>query len=113
MLTSFCKGLEHYDLVVLDDIDQVCADRDWAEALFALINRFSDQRQNLLVMSAVSSANSLAIALPDLRSRLQLAVTFKLQPLPDDAKVSCTAIARENAWAGIISRSRGIFIVAR
>ena len=44
---------------------------------FALINRFSDQRQNLLVMSAVSSANSLAIALPDLRSRLQLAVTFK------------------------------------
>ena len=30
------QGLEHYDLVVLDDIDQVCADRDWAEALLCI-----------------------------------------------------------------------------
>lgn len=106
------QGLEHYDLVVLDDIDQVCADREWAEALFALINRFSDQRQSLLVMSAASGANSLAIALPDLRSRLQLAVTFKLQPLPDDAKVH--ALQLHAKMRGLeLSREVGEFLLLR
>ncbi|MCL5255305.1 MAG: DnaA regulatory inactivator Hda [Gammaproteobacteria bacterium] len=80
-------GLETYDLIVLDDVDAVTANREWAEGLFALINRLTDQRQGWMVMSAQQNANTMPIELADLRSRLQIAVTFKLDALTDDDKV--------------------------
>ncbi|MCL4410785.1 MAG: DnaA/Hda family protein, partial [Gammaproteobacteria bacterium] len=106
------QGLENYDLIVLDDIDQVSADRGWAEALFAFINRLSDQRQSWLVMSANQGANTLNVALADLRSRLQLAVTFKLQPLPDDGKLQALQLHAKMRGLGL-PREVGEFLLLR
>lgn len=84
---SALTGLEQYDLVALDDIDAVVAQPEWAEALFALVNRMLDKRSGYLVCTAQQNQLNLPVQLADLRSRLQLAVTFSLKPLSDVAKV--------------------------
>ncbi|RUO22212.1 DnaA regulatory inactivator Hda [Aliidiomarina iranensis] len=79
--------IERYDLIALDDIHEVVAIPEWAEALFALFNRVIDKREGYLVCTSMQSTARLSIALPDLRSRLQLAVTFHLKSLSDGDKV--------------------------
>lgn len=81
------NGVENYDLIALDDIDAVIAIPEWADALFALFNRVTDRRQSYLVCTAAQSTTNLPITLADLRSRLQLAVTFHLKTLGDSEKV--------------------------
>ncbi|EGN75060.1 DnaA regulatory inactivator Hda [Idiomarina sp. A28L] len=81
------NGIESYDLIALDDIHAVIAIPEWADALFALFNRVTDKRNSYLVCTALQSTARLPIALADLRSRLQLAVTFHLKTLSDGEKV--------------------------
>lgn len=80
-------GMENMQLLVLDDIAAVSDKPAWALALFALINRFIDQQQGHLLWSSAVPARSMAIALPDLQSRLQAATQFKLKALTDADKV--------------------------
>lgn len=87
LAASVLNGIEQYDLIALDDLDAVVAIPEWAEALFILINRLLDKRSGYLACAAAKSQQRLPIALADLRSRLQLAVTFQLQELNDADKV--------------------------
>lgn len=80
---SLLQGLDDYDLVCLDDIDQVVSSPQWCLALFALYNRLADAGKARLIMSASRSASALDCALPDLRSRLQAAMSFQLKRLDD------------------------------
>lgn len=75
-------GLEHLDLVAIDDLDQVLGRAEWEEALFHLYNRIRDRGKALLV-SASGPPAGLNIGLPDLRSRLAAGATLRLQPLDD------------------------------
>ncbi|RUO35199.1 DnaA regulatory inactivator Hda [Aliidiomarina sanyensis] len=106
------QGLEHYDLIALDDVDSVSLDPKWAEALFALFNRVQDRRSGFLVLSAQGTAASLPMAFEDLRSRLQWATPFRLGAPTDSDKVK---ILRQHAQVRGLELSEGVaeFMVQR
>lgn len=79
------QGLDAMDLVVVDDVDQIIANRDWEEALFALINQARTGQQRLL-FSATENPRHLKCSLPDFASRLIWGETYTLQSLSDDDK---------------------------
>jgi DnaA family protein len=76
-------GVEALARVCLDNLHAVAGDRDWELALFNFINRAREHGCRLLI-SAEAAPRQLAIALPDLASRLSWGVVFQLPP-PTDA----------------------------
>lgn len=93
------EGLEHFQLVCLDDVSAVIGDSAWQEALFYLFNRIRDMGHSLLISGDESPANS-RIELQDLRSRLSWGLTFKLEALSDEQKRE--AIQQEAAARGLV-----------
>jgi DnaA family protein len=93
------EGLEHFQLVCLDDVGAVIGDSAWQEALFHLFNRIRDIGHSLLISGDESPANS-QIELQDLRSRLAWGLTFKLEALSDEQKRE--AIQQEAAARGLV-----------
>ncbi|AYC32162.1 DnaA regulatory inactivator Hda [Pseudomonas cavernae] len=79
-------NLEQCELVCLDDLDAVAGRDDWEVALFHLFNRLRDSGRRLL-LAASAAPRELAIRLPDLQSRLSLALVFQLQSLSDEDKL--------------------------
>ncbi|WP_137820600.1 MULTISPECIES: DnaA regulatory inactivator Hda [unclassified Pseudomonas] len=79
-------NLEQCELVCLDDLDAVAGRADWEEALFHLFNRLRDSGRRLL-LAAAASPRELPVQLPDLQSRLTLALVFQLQSLSDEDKL--------------------------
>lgn len=76
------QGLEHMDLLALDELDAVAGQGEWEEALFHLYNRVQ-AGNGRLVLGATVPVPELGIRLPDLVSRLRQAPAYAL-PLPDD-----------------------------
>ena len=76
------EGLEHADLVALDDLQAVAGDRAWELAIFNLYNRLRENGRRL-VASANAPPAELPLDLPDLRSRLGWGPGYRLQPLGD------------------------------
>lgn len=89
------QGLEQYDLVALDDLDQVTRSRSWCEALFALLNQVQDNGQSRVVVSSYTAPAHLPVLLPDLHSRLQQATAFHLKELRDEHKVRALQLHAE------------------
>ena len=79
-------GLDQSELVCLDDLDAVAGRADWEEALFHLFNRLRDSGRRLLLAASVSP-RELSVQLPDLQSRLTLALVFQLHALSDEDKL--------------------------
>lgn len=79
-------NLEQCELVCLDDLEAVAGRADWEEALFHLFNRLRDAGKRLL-LAASTSPRELGVQLPDLQSRLTLALVFQLQELADEDKL--------------------------
>lgn len=79
-------GLDQSELVCLDGLDAVAGRADWEEALFHLFNRLRDSGRRLLLAADVSP-RELPVKLPDLQSRLTLALVFQLQALSDEDKL--------------------------
>ena len=79
-------GLDQSELVCLDDLDAVAGRADWEEALFHLFNRLRDSGRRLL-LAATASPRELPVQLPDLQSRLTLALVFQLHALSDEDKL--------------------------
>jgi len=77
--------LQQYELVCIDDVQNLCADKAWEEALFHLYNAISQQQHKLLI-AASSSPGDLPAELPDLASRLLWGVSYHLQQLDDEGK---------------------------
>lgn len=84
--TAILDNLEQCELVCLDDLDAVAGRADWEEALFHLFNRLRDAGRKLL-LAANTAPRELPIALPDLKSRLTLALIFQLHALSDEDKL--------------------------
>src|SRR3546814_17453452 len=74
-------------LLVLDDIDAVADQRDWALALLRLIDRRRADGYSFL-LSASAPPEPLPVALPDLRTPLAACVVLGLLPLDDDARAA-------------------------
>jgi DnaA family protein len=76
-------GVEVLSRVALDNVQAVAGDEDWELALFHFINR-ARERGCRLLFSADAAPRQLAIALPDLASRLGWGLVYQL-PAPNDA----------------------------
>jgi len=79
-------GLEMFDVVCFDNMEQIAGNTAWEEAFFNFFNRHRDQDHSL-IMSANCAPNQIAIQLPDLKTRLNWGLTLKLQPLSDNDKI--------------------------
>ncbi len=79
-------NLEQCELVCLDDLDAIAGNAVWEEALFHLFNRLRDSGRRLL-LAAGAAPRELLVQLPDLKSRLTLALVFQLQTLSDEDKL--------------------------
>ena len=78
-------GLERVALVALDNVQATGGSAPWELALFDLINRLREKQVPLL-LAADAPPVGLAVALPDLRSRLVWGAVLQLQPLNDADK---------------------------
>jgi len=79
---SVLEGLESLNVLVLDDLDSVSGQPEWAEQLFYLYNRIQ-QQGNALVVSANVSPTKIQTPLADLKSRLSAMHVYRLQQLSD------------------------------
>ncbi|BBB30070.1 DnaA regulatory inactivator Hda [Neptunomonas japonica] len=80
------EGMEHLDLICIDNVEAVATSRVWEEALFHLYNRIR-QEQNTLIVAANSAPRQLTIKLPDLVSRLSWGAVFSVAALNDEDKI--------------------------
>lgn len=73
------------DLICVDDIEQVVADKHWEEALFHLYNQRLVS-QTPLIFSANKTVNELGVQLTDLKTRLAACLSFQMPVLTDAEK---------------------------
>ncbi len=85
------ESLENFDLVCLDNVDQLAGHKAWELALFHFFNRIRESGGRLL-LSASQNAHNLAVNLPDLRSRLGWGLTYHLKGLNDLEKINALKI---------------------
>ena len=81
---ALLDGLEQVALVAIDDLEVLAGQPQWEEAVFHCHNRLRDAG-GMLLAAARGTPGSLGLALPDLVSRLQALLAFRLTP-PDDAR---------------------------
>ncbi len=86
------EGLEAVDVLCVDDVDTIVGDLAWEHALFRLHNACAAIPGRLAFASAEPPL-ALACALPDLKSRLCAALTYRLQELSETAKQQALAAA--------------------
>ncbi len=104
-------GLEHLQLVCVDDIQAVGGQRPWEEALFHLFNRIRDEGGRL-VLASRDKPRDLAIDLPDLRSRLGWGTQLQLKPLSDEDKMQ--VLNQAAARAGVeLPEAVGRYLLSR
>ena len=79
-------GLEHIDLICLDDLQLIAGNVQWQQAVFDLYNRVIEQNKRLII-TGDQSAHQLGITLPDLVSRMTWGYTEQLKALDDEEKL--------------------------
>ncbi|RAH36805.1 DnaA regulatory inactivator Hda [Halomonas sp. SL1] len=81
------EEVERLDLVAIDDLERVVGRKRWEEALFHAFNRLRDAGKRL-VIAAEAPPRQLTVKLPDLASRLTWGMTFHVQGLGDDDRLT-------------------------
>ncbi|MBS0286586.1 MAG: DnaA regulatory inactivator Hda [Proteobacteria bacterium] len=105
------EGLERLNIVCLDDIDAICGNSAWEEALFYLYNRLRSVNHRLLVAAQCPPAK-LEMKLADLKSRLSWGVTYHLHPLNDEQLIGALQLrARQRGLE--LSDEVGLFLLRR
>lgn len=74
-------------LVCIDNLHLVAGQPDWEEALFHLFNRIKE-KEGMLVIAASCAPSHLDVQLQDLASRLSWGLTYQLQTLKDEEKLT-------------------------
>ena len=85
------SDLEQMDLVCIDDLQMIAGKASWEKALFRLFNRMREGGSQLLV-SADQSPARLGVKLPDLHSRLEWGVSYRLLPLNDECRMQALIV---------------------
>lgn len=107
---SVLSGLEHLDLLCIDDVDSICHHQEWQVGLFDLINRVRETGTCRLVFTALQGPASLPISLPDLKSRLTWGIAYHLHAPDDQTRVE--ALTRRAERRGLhISRDVSRFLI--
>ncbi len=79
---TILEGLEHADLICIDDIQTVLGKPTWEEALFNFYNRSKMSGAHLL-LAGNNVPSQLNFLLPDLKSRLASGLIFQVHVLND------------------------------
>ncbi len=85
LMPAMLEDMDQFDLVCVDDLQDVAGNQDWEIALFHLYNRIQS-RAGRLVISANQAPSGLSLELQDLASRLGWGLVFQLQELADEDK---------------------------
>jgi DnaA family protein len=93
------EGLEHCQLICLDDVDALQGSNDWQIAVFDLINRVKEQGTAKLLISANTPAKHLNFKLADLVSRLSWGLSYKLHALNDEQR--CEVLLNRASQRGL------------
>lgn len=80
-------GSEALQVLCLDDVSSIAADRAWNVALFNLHRDFEERGAKLLLADA-NAPGSMQFALPDLASRILAGALLRLQPLNDQQQIA-------------------------
>ncbi len=104
-------NVEFCDLVCLDDVQAIAGQPHWEEAFFHAFNRLRDSGKQLLI-AADAPPRELGIKLPDLQSRLSLALVFQLHELSDNDKLRALQL-RASRRGLQLPDDVGRFILAR
>jgi len=105
------SGLENMDILCLDDIHQIAGIKAWEETIFHLFNKVSANNAKLII-AANTPPTILPITLPDLKSRLASGVTFQVQPLSDQQKLTALQLRAKNRGLQL-SKEAGKFLLNR
>jgi DnaA family protein len=92
-------GLQHCQLLCLDNVEDLQDSRVWQVGVFDLINRIKEQGTCTLVFAAASNPKNLQFSLADLASRLTWGLSLKLHPLNDEQR--CNALVNRALLRGI------------
>lgn len=105
------EGLDAFELVCLDEIEYIAGNAKWEAALFGFYNQHRQQRHKLLIASE-QAIQSLPIALPDLKTRLNWGLSLKIQALTEAELL--TALQLKAHHLGFdLSASVGRFLLSR
>ncbi|OPH35108.1 DnaA ATPase domain-containing protein [Moraxella atlantae] len=96
-------GLEHMDMIAIDDIDAIEGHAGWQEAIFHLINRSRERSQDAQVLLAFASRKpfgQLDFGLQDLKSRLAKSLLVALPTGSDrsDRALILQAVLKRRNW---------------
>jgi len=78
-------GLEHVDLVCIDNFDTVVGNQEWENAIFNLFNLLQQNKAGV-IFTGNQVPMELNIQLPDLASRMQWCTLFQLNFLTNEEK---------------------------
>jgi DnaA-homolog protein len=81
------EGLDQTGLVCIDDVDAVLGEAGWCLGLLRFLDTLH-AHGGRCALSAAAPAERLAIALPDLATRLTAATTYGLRPLDDPDRIA-------------------------
>ncbi len=108
---EMCEGLEHCQLICIDDIESIAGQIEWEHALFHLYNRIRE-KQHLLIVTSEQSPTQSAIQLADLRSRLAWGLVYQLHALNEEQKQQAL-INRARQRGLIITEDVSAFLLKR
>ena len=80
--TEILQGLEQFDLVCVDGLDNIAGQKEWEIALFDLFNRLRECGRPL-IMAAEKSPQLSGIRMQDLHSRLAWDLVYHITPMSD------------------------------
>ena len=75
-------SIENSDLVCLDGLENIIANKEWETAIFNLINNTHNNQCRLVLSSSLESSNNV-FSLPDLDSRIKKLQSYELYPIDD------------------------------
>ena len=84
-------NLAQYDLVAIDDIENIIGDMTWEEQLLKFYEDSYSTRNKILI-TANDTPKGLNFLLPDLSSRLNLALIERLRPMNEDEMIKAILI---------------------
>ncbi len=108
---DFLQGLEHLQLLCLDDLDQIAGQTNWEEALFVLFNQSKSLGGKLLVSSQLSPRYT-AWHLADLQSRWQSGLTYRVKSL-NDSQMLAALVQRAQLLGLALNEDVQAFLIKR
>ncbi|MFA5985694.1 MAG: DnaA regulatory inactivator Hda [Methylococcaceae bacterium] len=104
------NGLDSYELICFDNIEQIAGLPHWEQAVFNLFNQLWEQGHHLIVSSS-KLPNASNFQLTDLKTRLNGGLTLAIQALSDDEKIAALSF-RAKQMGFEISPQAGQFLLA-